>query len=58
MSEIPMIIQWHGTDIRELSKDELLTVVVDLLAEIEQARQFHRLEVAGWKMLLEVKGRA
>lgn len=58
MSDIPMIIQWRGTDIRELSKDELLTVVIDLIAELEQVRQFHRLEVAGWKMLLEVKGRA
>ncbi|WP_273771734.1 hypothetical protein [Brucella intermedia] len=58
MSDLPMIIQWRGTDIRELSKDELLTVVIDLFAELEQARQFHRLEVAGWKMLLEVKGSA
>ena len=58
MSDLPMIIQWRGTDIRELSKDELLTVVIDLIAELEQVRQFHRLEVAGGKMRLEVKGRA
>lgn len=58
MGDLPMIIQWRGTDIRELSKDELLTVVIDLFAELEQARQLHRLEVAGWKMMLELKGTA
>ncbi|WP_455296410.1 hypothetical protein [Brucella pituitosa] len=56
MSDLPKVTTWLGKDIRDLSKDDLINIILDMIAENHRTQEMHRLEIEGWKMLLEMKG--
>ena len=56
MDDLPTITTYRGQDIRDLPKDDLINIILDMIAENHRTQEMHRLEIEGWKMLLEMKG--
>jgi len=57
MDDLPTITTYRGQDIRDLPKDDLINIILEMIVENHRTQERHRLEIEGWKMLVEVGGR-
>ncbi|MCV9909388.1 hypothetical protein OIV19_17460 [Brucella sp. HL-2] len=57
MGDLPTITTYRGQVIRDLPNDDLINIILEMIVENHRTQEMHRLEIEGWKMLVEVGGR-